>query len=226
MIKFTNGISKVLAVIFGVLTCVTISCAFVLYSPAGNYLTVSTNDGVQLFLIYSMNISGGILIAFGIVAMFRLMSKLSRKGLVIASVVLFALFAGELLFVLLNYTTIPISDSFYVNDYAISMANGSRDVIDGSTRYFGKYANNNPMLILLYFIYSVANFFGVNDLVAVGRCVNAVAIMGAQVLFFFALKKLTGKLTTAVKFLLLSLLYPPVVLLVPWVYTVSFCLPF
>ncbi|MGN1132400.1 MAG: hypothetical protein ACI4RL_05800, partial [Ruminococcus sp.] len=44
--------------------------------------------------------------------------------------------------------------------------------------------------------------------------------------FFFAIKKLTGRLNTAVKFLLLSLLYPPVVLLVPWVYTVSFCLPF
>ncbi|MGN1125864.1 MAG: hypothetical protein ACI4RI_00335 [Ruminococcus sp.] len=204
----------------------TISCAFILYASSGNYLTVSTYDGVQLYLIYSMNISGGILIAFGVLALFRMISKLSNRGLVIASVVLFALFAGELLFVLINYTTIPITDSFYVNDYAVGMAKGKYDVIDGSTRYFSKYANNNPMLILLYFIYSVAKFFGVNDLIAFGRCVNAVAIMGAQVLFFFALKKLTGKLTTSVKFLLLSLLYPPVVLLVPWVYTVSFCLPF
>ena len=226
VIKFTNVISKFFAVLFGILTCVTISCAFILYATEGNYFSVSTSDGLQLFLIYSMNISGGILIAFGILAMFRMISKLSKRGLVIASIVLFTLFGGILLFVLLNYTTIPITDSFYVNDYAVGMAKGKIDVIDGSTRYFAKYANNNPMVILLFFIYSVADFFGVTDLIAFGRCVNAVVIMGAQVLFFFGIKKLTGKLTTSVKFLLLSLLYPPILFLVPWVYTVSFCFPF
>lgn len=226
MIKFTSRISKVLAVIFGFFTCVTIFCAFQLYTSTGHYFTATTHNNLQLFLLYSMNISGGILIAFGILAMFRLINKLSRRGLVIASAVLFALFGGVLLFVLLNYTTIPISDSFYVNDYAVGMAKGKYSVIDGSTRYFAKYSNNNPMVILLYFLYSIADFFGVTDLIGFGRCVNAVAIMGAEVLFFFAIKKLTGKLTTAVKFLLLSLIYPPVMLLVPWVYTASFCLPF
>ncbi|MGN0461922.1 MAG: hypothetical protein ACI4HZ_05710 [Ruminococcus sp.] len=226
MIKFTSGISKALAVIFGFFTCVTIFCAFQLYTSTGHYFTATTHNNLQLFLLYSMNISGGILIDFGILAMFRLINKLSKRGLVIASAVLFALFGGVLLFVLLNYTTIPISDSFYVNDYAVGMAKGEYSVIDGSTRYFAKYSNNNPMVILLFFLYSVADFFGVNDLIAFGRCVNAVAIMGAQVMFFFAIKKLTGKLTSAVKFLLLSLIYPPVMFLVPWVYTASFCLPF
>lgn len=226
MIKFTDRISKALAVIFGFFTCVTVFCAFQLYTSTGHYFTATTHNNLQLFLLYSMNISGGILIAFGILAMFRLINKLSRRGLVIASAVLFALFGGVLLFVLLNYTTIPISDSFYVNDYAVGMAKGKYSVIDGSTRYFAKYSNNNPMVILLYLLYSIADFFGVTDLIAFGRCVNAVAIMGAEVLFFFAVKKLTGKLTTAVKFLLLSLIYPPVMFLVPWVYTASFCLPF
>lgn len=226
MIKFTSGISKVLVLIFGFFTCVTIFCAFQLYTSTGHYFTATTHNNLQLFLLYSMNISGGILIALGILAMFRLINKLSKRGLVIASAVLFALFGGVLLFVLLNYTTIPISDSFYVNDYALGMAKGEYSVIDGSTRYFAKYSNNNPMVILLFFLYSVADFFGVNDLIAFGRCVNAVAIMGAQVMFFFAIKKLTGRLTSAVKFLLLSLIYPPVMFLVPWVYTASFCLPF
>lgn len=226
MIKFTDRISKALAVIFGFFTCVTVFCAFQLYTSTGHYFTATTHNNLQLFLLYSMNISGGILIAFGILAMFRLINKLSRRGLVITSAVFFALFGGVLLFVLLNYNTIPISDSFYVNDYAVGMAKGKYSVIDGSTRYFAKYSNNNPMVILLYFLYSIADFFGVTDLIGFGRCVNAVAIMGAEVLFFFAIKKLTGKLTTAVKFLLLSLIYPPVILLVPWVYTASFCLPF
>lgn len=226
MIKFTSRISKVLAVIFGFFTCVTIFCAFQLYTSTGHYFTATTHNNLQLFLLYSMNISGGILIAFGILAMFRLINKLSRRGLVITSAVFFALFGGVLLFILLNYNTIPISDSFYVNDYAVGMAKGKYSVIDGSTRYFAKYSNNNPMVILLYFLYSIADFFGVTDLIGFGRCVNAVAIMSAEVLFFFAIKKLTGKLTTAVKFLLLSLIYPPVMLLVPWVYTASFCLPF
>ena len=226
MTKFTDKILKILAVVFGFFTCVTIFSATVMYSSTGHYFTDATDNSLHLFLLYSMNISGGILIAFGIIAMFRLINKLSRRGLVIASAVLFALFGGVLLFVLLNYTTIPISDSFYVNDYAVGMTKGEYSVIDGSTRYFAKYSNNNPMVILLYFLYSIADFFGVTNLIAFGRCVNAVAIMGAEVLFFFAIKKLTGKLTTAVKFLLLSLIYPPVMLLVPWVYTASFCLPF
>ena len=226
MIKITDRISKALAVIFGFFTCVTVFCAFQLYTSTGHYFTATTHNSLQLFLLYSMNISGGILIAFGILAMFRLINKLSKRGLVIASAVFFALFGGVLLFVLLNYTTIPISDSFYVNDYAVGMAKGEYSVIDGSTRYFAKYSNNNPMVILLFFLYSVADFFGINDLIAFGRCVNAVAIMGAQVMFFFAIKKLTGRLTSAVKFLLLSLIYPPVMFLLPWVYTASFCLPF
>ena len=226
MTKFTDKILKILAVVFGFFTCVTIFSATVMYSSTGHYFTDATDNSLHLFLLYSMNISGGILIAFGIIAMFRLINKLSRRGLVIASAVLFALFGGVLLFVLLNYTTIPISDSFYVNDYAMGMTKGEYSVIDGSTRYFAKYSNNNPMVILLYLLYSIADFFGVTNLIAFGRCVNAVALMGAEVLFFFAIKKLTGKLTTAVKFLLLSLIYPPVMLLVPWVYTASFCLPF
>ena len=226
MTKFTDKILKILAVVFGFFTCVTIFSATVMYSSTGHYFTDATDNSFHLFLLYSMNISGGILIAFGIIAMFRLINKLSKRCLVITSAVLFALFGGVLLFVLLNYTTIPISDSFYVNDYAVGMAKGKYSVIDGSTRYFAKYSNNNPMVILLYFLYSIADFFGVTDLIGFGRCVNAVAIMSAEVLFFFAIKKLTGKLTTAVKFLLLSLIYPPVILLVPWVYTASFCLPF
>ncbi|MGN0477784.1 MAG: hypothetical protein ACI4HM_10670 [Ruminococcus sp.] len=226
MIKITNGILKVLAVIFGLLTGVTILCSVMMYSYSGNYFCDINNNGLKSLLVYSINICGGILIAFGFLAMFRIISKLSQRRLIIASVVLFALIGGVLLFVLLNYDTIPMTDSFYVNDYAMGMAKGKYDVIDGSTKYFSKYSNNNPMVILLYFLYYIADFFGVTDLIAFGRCVNAVAIMGAQVLFFFAIKKLTGKLATSVKFLLLSLLYPPVLFLVPWVYTISLCLPF
>ena len=163
MTKFTDKILKILAVVFGFFTCVTIFSATVMYSSTGHYFTDATDNSFHLFLLYSMNISGGILIAFGIIAMFRLINKLSRRGLVIASAVLFALFGGVLLFVLLNYTTIPISDSFYVNDYAVGMAKGKYSVIDGSTRYFAKYSNNNPMVILLYFLYSIADFFGVTN---------------------------------------------------------------
>ncbi|MCI6652303.1 MAG: hypothetical protein MSH11_02600 [Ruminococcus sp.] len=226
MIKFTDRISKVLAVIFGFFTCVTISCIFSSYIGFGKYLGLHTKDNIKLFVTYSMNILGGILISFGILAVFRLINKCSRKGIIVLSLVLFSLFGGILFFILINYNTIPNTDSFFVNDYAISMVKGKHNVIDGGIRYFAKYSNNNPIVILLFFIYSVADFVGVNDLFSFGRFVNAVAIMGAEVLFFFAIKKLTGKLTTAVKFLLLSLLYPPLLLMVSWVYTATLCLPF
>ena len=226
MTKFTDKILKILAVVFGFFTCVTIFSATVMYSSTGHYFTDVTDNSFHLFLLYSMNISGGILISFGILAVFRLINKCSRKGIIVLSLVLFSLFGGILFFILINYNTIPNTDSFIVNDYAISMVKGKHNVIDGGIRYFAKYSNNNPIVILLFFIYSVADFVGVNDLFSFGRFVNAVAIMGAEVLFFFAIKKLTGKLTTAVKFLLLSLLYPPLLLMVSWVYTATLCLPF
>ncbi|MGN1125865.1 MAG: hypothetical protein ACI4RI_00340, partial [Ruminococcus sp.] len=179
-----------------------------------------------LFVTYAMNICGGIMLAFGILAIFRLINRLSKKGLVVMSAILFVLFGMALAFVQIFYITVPITDSFYVNDYAISMVKGIHNVIDGNTFYFGKYANNNPVVILLFFIYSVADFFGIKDFVAVGRWVSALAVMGGQVMFFFALKKFTGTLKTAVKFLLLSLMFPPLIFISSWVYTVSLCLPF
>ncbi|MGN1132815.1 MAG: hypothetical protein ACI4RL_07880 [Ruminococcus sp.] len=226
MIKATNRISKVLAIIFGALTCVTIFCIFTTFSNSGSYVGIHTKDGGKLFVTYAMNICGGILLAFGILAIFCLINRLSKKGLMIMSAVLFALFGLALAFVQKFYITVPITDSFYVNDYAISMVKGIHNVIDGSTVYFGKYANNNPVVILLFFVYSVADFFGIKDFVAVGRWVSSLAVMGGQVMFFFALKKFTGTLKTAVKFLLLSLMYPPLIFISSWVYTVSLCLPF
>lgn len=119
-----------------------------------------------------------------------------------------------------------MTDSFYVHDTAISMAKGDISRIDGSTVYFGKYSNNNMIVIVLFFIYKIASLLGISDFITVGRIVNIILLLGAEVLFFFGFKKLTGKLSTAVKFLVISMLYPTTFFMASWVYTATFCMPF
>ena len=50
MTKFTDKILKILAVVFGFFTCVTIFCAFQLYTSTGHYFTATTHNNLQLFL--------------------------------------------------------------------------------------------------------------------------------------------------------------------------------
>lgn len=163
---------------------------------------------------------------FFVTVLFRLINRLTNRGMRLLAIILMIVYGAELLFVFFSFTTVPNTDSFYTNDLAASMAEGTSDIIDGTSGYFSNYSNNNGIVVLMYFIYSFTGFFGITDYVAVGRFFNVLCLMSAQLMFYFGFSIFFQSRKTAVKFMVVSLLYPPVVLFVPWIYTATMCLPF
>lgn len=226
MKKFSNYLSKVFAILMGILICITISGIIISYPEYGNYFSSTSQNGKELFWLFTSIAVGGVIITCTILGLFRLINKLSKKGLLIFTIALFVFYGISTVAITYLFPTIPMTDSFYVHDQAIGMAHGTTNIIDGSTEYFRKYSNNNPIIILLYFIYKIAYSIGITDLIQVGRLFNACCITGSLVLFYLAINKLSNNKTTGAKFVLLNLLFVPIMFMTSWVYTATVCLPF
>ena len=179
-----------------------------------------------MFWLFTSIAVGGVIITCTILGLFRLINNLSKKGLLIFTIALFVIYGISTVAITYLFPTIPMTDSFYVHDQAVGMAHGTKDIINGNSAYFRKYSNNNPLIILLYFIYKIACSLGITDLIQVGRLFNASCITGSLVLFYFAIQKLSKRETTGAKFVLLNLLFVPMIFMTSWVYTATICLPF
>lgn len=226
MKKFSNYLSKVFAILMGILICITISGIIISYPEYGNYFSSTNQNGKELFWLFTSIAVGGVIITCTILGLFRLINKLSKKGLLIFTIALFVIYGISTVAITYLFPTIPMTDSFYVHDQAVGMAHGTKDIINGNSAYFRKYSNNNPLIILLYFIYKIACSLGITDLIQVGRLFNASCITGNLVLFYFAIQKLSKRETTGAKFVLLNLLFVPMIFMTSWVYTATICLPF
>ena len=226
MKKFSNYLSKVFAIIMGILICITISGIIISYPEYGNYFSSTSQNGKELFWLFTSIAVGGVIITCTILGLFRLVNKLSKKGLLIFTIALFVIYGISTVAITYLFPTIPMTDSFYVHDQAVGMAHGTKDIINGNSAYFRKYSNNNPLIILLYFIYKIAYSLGITDLIQFGRLFNASCITGSLVLFYFAIQKLSKRETTGAKFVLLNLLFVPMIFMTSWVYTATVCLPF
>ena len=210
----------------GILICITISGIIISYPKYGNYFSSTSQNGKELFWLFTSIAVGGVIITCTILGLFRLINKLSKKGLLIFTIALFVIYGISTVAITYLFPTIPMTDSFYVHDQAVGMAHGTKDIINGNSAYFRKYSNNNPLIILLYFIYKIACSLGITDLIQVGRLFNASCIIGSLVLFYFAIQKLSKRETTGAKFVLLNLLFVPMIFMTSWVYTATICLPF
>lgn len=226
MKKFSNYLSKVFAIIMGILICITISGIIISYPEYGKYFSSTSQNGKELFWLFTSIAVGGVIITCTILGLFRLINKLSKKGLLIFTIALFVIYGISTVAITYLFPTIPMTDSFYVHDQAVGMAHGTKDIINGNSAYFRKYSNNNPLIILLYFIYKIAYSLGITDLIQFGRLFNASCITGSLVLFYFAIQKLSKRETTGAKFVLLNLLFVPMIFMTSWVYTATICLPF
>lgn len=226
MKKFSNYLSKVFAILMGILICITISGIIISYPEYGNYFSSTSQNGKELFWLFTSIAVGGVIITCTILGLFRLINKLSKKGLLIFTIALFVIYGISTVAITYLFPTIPMTNSFYVHDQAVGMAHGTKDIINGNSAYFRKYSNNNPLIILLYFIYKIACSLGITDLIQVGRLFNASCITGSLVLFYFAIQKLSKRETTGTKFVLLNLLFVPMIFMTSWVYTATICLPF
>lgn len=221
MTKFTNFFTKLISIILGILIILNISS--IIFNER---MCVVPNNTFSKILTYSLITVGGILMVVGILALFKLINKLSDKGLTRLAIALIGIYSIVTIANIFLFPAVPNTDSYFVQDYVIKMVRGDVSVINGNNYYFAKYSNNNAFVLILYFLYKAFSFVGESNLLVVGRIFNCLCIIGGIVLFYFAIIKFTGKKATATKFLLLSVLFPSVQFSSSWVYTATICMPF
>ena len=118
MKKFSNCLSKVFAILMGILICITISGIIISYPEYGNYFSSTSQNGKELFWLFTSIAVGGIIITCTIMGLFRLINKLSKKGLLIFTIALFVIYGISVVAITYLFPTIPMTDSFYLHDQA------------------------------------------------------------------------------------------------------------
>ena len=224
MTKFTNFIAKLISIVLGIFVLINVY-GMVINSYIARRLVKDTTHQ-SYFFTYALILVGALVLVLGIVVLFKLISKANNKTLNILAIIFMGIYCAISVGTIIIFPTIPNSDSYQVIDQALMMATGKTNIIDGNSLYFGMYGNNNAIVIILYYLFSIFKFVGVNNLIIVSRIFNVICIVGANLLFYFAILKLTNKKAVAVKFLLLSTLLPSVPFVSSWVYTPTLCLPF
>lgn len=224
MTKFTNFIAKLISIVLGIFVLINVY-GMVINSYIARRLVKDTTHQ-SYFFTYALILIGALVLVLGIVVLFKLISKANNKTLNILAIIFMGIYCAISVGTIIIFPTIPNSDSYQVIDQALMMATGKTNIIDGNSLYFGMYGNNNAIVIILYYLFSIFKFVGVNNLIIVSRIFNVICIVGANLLFYFAILKLTNKKAVAVKFLLLSTLLPSVPFVSSWVYTPTLCLPF
>lgn len=175
----------------GILICITISGIIISYPEYGNYFSSTSQNGKELFWLFTSIAVGGVIITCTILGLFRLINKLSKKG---TSDFHNSIVCNLRYIYCSYYLPFPYNSNdrqLLCTRQAVGMAHGTKDIINGNSAYFRKYSNNNPLIILLYFIYKIACSLGITDLLQVGRLFNASCITGSLVLFYFAIQKLS-----------------------------------
>ena len=92
MTKFTNFFAKLISIVLGILILLNIS-SIIANDKIALLLTKNPNNTTSQLLVYSLIALGGILMVVGIMALFKLINKLSDKGLTILAIVLIAIYS-------------------------------------------------------------------------------------------------------------------------------------
>lgn len=165
-----------------------------------------------------------IIIFFG----FKAIDRINSKHLNILVFSLFAVFVFWELFFLINFSSVPNTDSYRCIDTAIGFATGRIEQVDKSNPYFGyfcAFSNNNMFISILYLYFKFLNIFEVTNFLFYARLLNAVMIFTAVLITYLCVNMVFGK-RFASKMLLLLTINPSLYFHIEWVYTLTFSLPF
>lgn len=162
-----------------------------------------------------------------LMVLFKLIDKLKKRSLNIISILLFTVFVIIATVFIINFQSIPMTDSYRCVDMAAAFTTGELGSISCNNiyyNYFSNYSNNNMFVMTLTLLFKFVSLFGVTDFLLVGIIFNALSIFISIVIIFFTVKTLFG-LKKAVKTLLICVLNPIFYSMIPWIYTISMSLP-
>ena len=164
---------------------------------------------------------GTSILVFSGIAITRFLNTCSEKILSRISKVLFVLILFELIFCGMYLVYIPQYDLIHIYAEAVNMLEAGK--IDNIV-YYAKYPNQQPLTILLYFVFSGARFIGITDYNTVGIVFNIFAIFLSawfvhKICSFWSLK-------SGVVSLLFFMADPMLFIWVSNYYTDTICMPF
>lgn len=91
--------------------------------------------------------------------------------------------------------------------------------------YFGKYPNNIPITIMVYWLFKISSLVGISDFRGVGIVFN-ISMIDISILYsYFIIYKLKNKKKATI-FLILCTLNPLIYLYAPYIYTDTLSMPF
>lgn len=157
--------------------------------------------------------------------MFKVTEKLSVKKLNIISGGLLALFTVICTVMCVFMKVTPNTDSKFIQDMALTMAETGIYEIDTTRAYFQNYSNNDLLTILIGVFFKAMLALGVKDLSQACIWLNGVCVVLGEILTYFGVRIMWGP-KNACRYLLISVMQPAIYLTVPWAYSNTMCLPF
>lgn len=198
---------------------------FVLY-----YSLFSTDSNATYFYKYFENriliiIVSTIILAIYILKAFFDIEKMHFKNVEKMNKILLLGIIFLQIIIIVNFDITPITDNYMVNDQALMLAYNQNTKIDTNIRYFSIYGNNNFMVIIMSMYYKLIFMFGITNYRLAGVVLNTILIDSAIIFTYKISDKILGK-RKACKILLLCFINPLTYVLIPWVYTCTFSIPF
>ena len=157
--------------------------------------------------------------------MFKVTEKLSVKKLNIISGGLLALFTVICTVMCVFMKVTPNTDSKFIQDMALTMAETGIYEIDTTRAYFQNYSNNDLLTILIGVFFKAMLSLGVKDLSQACIWLNGVCVVLGEIFAYFGVRIMWGP-KNACRYLLISVMQPAIYLTVPWAYSNTMCLPF
>ncbi len=157
--------------------------------------------------------------------MFKVTQNLSVKKLNIISGGLLALFTVICTVMCVFMKVTPNTDSKFIQDMALTMAETGIYEIDTTRAYFQNYSNNDLLTILIGVFFKAMLALGVEDLSQACIWLNGVCVVLGEILTYFGVRIMWGP-KNACRYLLISVMQPAIYLTVPWAYSNTMCLPF
>lgn len=166
---------------------------------------------------------GGVLAAFAVSRLWNLLPALSRRGEVVAVVVLFVAYAALQAFVGWKLRVQPTATW----DFGLVYTYASDYVLNGvlPDDYFLRCMNNTGLYALFCGFFSLLKLMGVTDFTTPAFVLNLLAIDGALVLLYFCGRRMFGA-KRAIFLLLCAFFTLPFIAYVPVYYTDTLTLPF
>ena len=225
-VNIKNNISKKNRSVFEMIIISSILLCF-LFITTGVIFNASKltmgNDRNDIF-IFCFTVFTGVFLMLFIFLIFKAVKRININRQFIVSIVLFAVYAGIMIWLVSIVDIHPKTDSYTDIDTGWYLSRNPLEMDNYHSRWLEIYPNNYMMILVFKWLANISNALDIPDHLFFLTIVNACILAGGLVLTFLTALSLWG-IRTANRILLLMVLNPVYYYFTFWIYTSSFSIP-